>query len=360
MNPLPDAPFILPFQGVVPVLHGPLTRADAGCAIIGRVTLGAGAVLGPFATIRGDGHVVVAGAGLHLGARSTIHIAHEHLGATVGAGVTVGADSVVHACAVGDGCVIEDQVSVLDGSVVGAGSVVARGSVVFPRSVLPAGHWCEGVPAVPLRPVTAAELGALHARIRSVSAQAEGALAVTRWASPAGAPGGYVAATVTGRGELRMGEGSSLWFGCVVDAPVHGVDIAASANVQDNSVLRCTGRAISIGRDSVVGHNVLLHDCALGERVLVGMGSQLAAGTVVGDDVLVAAGSTTTEGQVLESGWQWGGRPARPMSRLDQGKRQMILDAAAVYRDYAREFAAAQAAAGVTTSLVHSSVRVRR
>ncbi|MDP1901473.1 MAG: gamma carbonic anhydrase family protein [Rubrivivax sp.] len=347
MNLPPRAPFLLPFEGVAPVLHGPLARADAGSAILGRVTLGAGATLGPFATIRGDGHVVVAGRDLHLGERSTVHIAHGRYGTMLGDGVTVGSHSVVHACTVGDGCVIEDQVSVLDGSVVGAGSVVAAGSVVFPRSVLPAGHWCEGVPAVPRRPIGAAELSALHERIRGASAHAARSSPAElghRWAGKAT---GYVAATVTGQGELRMAEGSSLWFGCVVDAPRHGVDLGAGANVQDNSLLRCSERAITIGRDCIVGHNVRLHDCRLGERVLVGMGSVLAPGTVVGDDTLVAAGSTTTAGQVLEGGWLWGGRPARRLLPLDEGKRQMIKESADVYRAYAREFAAGQDASSV-------------
>jgi carbonic anhydrase/acetyltransferase-like protein (isoleucine patch superfamily) len=306
------------------------------------VTLGTGAVLGPWATIRADGHVVVAGSDLHLGARSTIHIAHERYGTKLGDGVTVGANSVVHACTLGDACVVEDEVTVLDGSVVGAGSVLARGSVVVPRGVLPPRQWCEGVPAVPVRPVSPAELQALHQRLRAASARAAGDTPAEPWVGDTAA---YVAATVCGQGPLRMGDGASLWFGCVVDAPLHGVGIGTGTNVQDNSTLRCSQRAITIGSDCTVGHNVLLLDCTLGERVLVGMGSVLAPGTVVQDDVLIAAGSTTTAQQVLDGGWQWGGRPARPMSRLDENKRQLILESATIYREYALKFGAAQAAA---------------
>lgn len=72
------------------------------------------------------------------------------------------------------------------------------------------------------------------------------------------------------------------------------------------------------------------------------MGSSLAAGTRVGDDVLVAAGSRTTAGQRLESGWLCGSRPARPISRLSEPMRETILSAADVYVEYAKEFAANQ------------------
>jgi len=342
MNQLPDAPLLLDYRGVAPELRVPVARADTGAAILGRVTLGSGAVLGRFAVLRGDGHVIHVGDDFHLGAHSTVHIAHDLYGTTVGDRVAVGANAVVHACTVGDDCVIEDDVAVLDGSVVGSGSVIACGSVVFPRHELPSGQWCAGVPAVPLRPVTAAELGQLQARVRTPAATAAAQTAETALATGAD---GYVAATVTGRGELRMGAGSSLWFGCVVDAAAPGVVIAAGANVQDNSVLRASEQALVIGTESIVGHNVRLHDCTLGARVLVGMGSVLAPGTEVQDDVLIAAGSTTTRGQALESGWLWGGRPARPLTRLSEHKRQLIQLSAAVYRDYATVFAAAEAAA---------------
>ena len=342
LRPLPEPPLLLAYQGVAPALRAPVARAGAGAAILGRVTLGVRAVLGRFAVLRGDGHVIEVGDDFHLGAHSTVHIAHDLYGTHVGDRVAVGANAVVHACTVGDDCVIEDDVAVLDGSVVGAGSVVARGSVVFPRRQLPPGQWCAGVPAVPLRPVTAAERDRLQARLRAPAAAAPAEAAELTLA-----PGtdGYVAATVTGRGTLALGAGSSLWFGCVVAAAGPGIEIAAGANVQDNSILRTSERALVVGPESIVGHNVQLHDCTLGARVLVGMESVLASGTLVQDDVLIAAGSTTTPGQLLEGGWLWGGRPARPLARLSESKRALIQLSAAVYRDYATAFAAAEAAA---------------
>ena len=346
MNPLPNTPFVLPYHGITPSLQCSTLRAAAGSAVLGRVTLGAGAVLEPFAVLRADGHVIKAGSELHLGAHSTVHIAHAVYGTTIGDRVTIGANAVVHACTVGNDCVIEDDVSILDGSVIGHGSVVARGSVVFPRSELPPGHWCEGVPAVPVRPVDAAELDALHDRIRTRALALPSAVPSTYYLAGASSNAdGYLAATVGGIGEVRMGEGSSLWFGCVVDDGGHGIAIAAGANVQDNSILRSSKRTVTVGKDTTIGHNVLLHDCTVGDLVLVGMGSTLAPGTVVQDNVLLAAGSTTTRGQVMESDWLWGGRPARPIARLDQRKRDLIRQSALTYREYAAEFSLAQEAA---------------
>ncbi|MCE9658305.1 MAG: gamma carbonic anhydrase family protein [Burkholderiales bacterium] len=341
-----ESPLVLAYEGIYPSLKGPLRQGALGSSILGRVTLGAQAVLEPFAVLRGDGHVVSVGAEFYLGLHSTVHIAHARYGATIGEHVTVGANSVVHACTVGDDCVIQDDVSVLDGAMIGSGSVVAAGSVVFPRNVLPPGHWCEGLPATATRPVDPVELQALHVRMRTTPRADSVVAALSTYSSsvPLSDSRGYIAATVTGTGELRMEEGSSLWFGCVVEARNLGVTIGIGSNVQDNSVLRCSEHAITIGEECTIGHNVLLHDCVIGARVLVGMGGALAPGTVVRDDVVVAAGSRTSPRQVLDSGWLWAGRPAIRMSRLDERMRRLIQESAAVYREYALEFALNQAA----------------
>ena len=63
------------------------------------------------------------------------------------------------------------------------------------------------------------------------------------------------------------------------------------------------------------------------------------------NDVLVAAGAETTAGQILDSGWLWGGRPARPLKRLDAARRAMMAETVRHYVDYGHAYRAAQIAA---------------
>jgi gamma-carbonic anhydrase len=63
---------------------------------------------------------------------------------------------------------------------------------------------------------------------------------------------------------------------------------------------------------------------------------------VVQDRVLLAASARTTPGQLLESGWMYGGNPARQMSRLDEGKHALIDIIIGQYCQYARDFLAAE------------------
>jgi carbonic anhydrase/acetyltransferase-like protein (isoleucine patch superfamily) len=349
MSLLHHAPLILPYEGVWPHLQGPLAHAEPGSAILGRVTLGPGAALQACATLRGDGHVIQAGAELFMGRHATVHIAHAVYGTSIGARVSVGRNAVVHACTVADDCVVQDDVAILDGASVGAGSVVAAGSVVFARAVLPAGHWCAGAPAVPVRPIGLDELRAAHAAVRTAAAPSiarcgtrrDGA-GRARQCLPCGhRPLQCAAAPGRRRQSLVRLRGAGAGPG----DPGPGVYLAAGCNVQDNSVIRTGPAGLQIGADCTVGHNVLLHDGVIGARVLIGMGSVLAPGTVVQDQVLLAAGSTTLPGQVLESGWLWGGRTARAIARLDERKLDLIRRSAVTYRAYARGFAQAQAAA---------------
>lgn len=329
-------PCVLPFDGTSPSIGEPARFFERNSAVLGRARIGRDAGLGPFAVIRADGHVVNAGDDFFLGAHGTVHIAHDLYGSTIGDRVTVGRNSIVHACTVSDDCVLEDDVAVLDGAAVGRGSVVAAGSVVFSRTTLPPGHWCEGLPARAVRPLEAGERAAARDRVRAAARTCE--TGPMREFDCSGSDLVYVAGTAVGQARLRMGASGSVWFGCVLHAPVHEIRIGARTNVQDNSVLRTMHRPIEIAADSTIGHNVLLEDCTIGSRTLIGMGSRIAAGTVVQDDVFVAAGTHTTPGQRLDSGSLWGGRPARPIARLGDPLKKVIEHAVGMYCEYATQF----------------------
>ena len=49
-------------------------------------------------------------------------------------------------------------------------------------------------------------------------------------------------------------------------------------------------------------------------------------------------GATTEPGQVLESGWMWGGRPAKPISRLDDARRAGMASNISNYCGYSQVF----------------------
>jgi len=334
------APLILSYTGVSPSFAGPLAYAGAGSAVLGRVTLGRNAWLGALSVIRADGHFVRAGDDLHLGARSTLHINHEIHPCIVGDRVTIGENACVHACTVGSDVVVGDGVVILDGATVEDNVVLEAGATVFPGKTVPGGFLYAGSPAAPVGPPATGEVAERRARV----VQGRGPDRATAPRATAGDtsdlhPSVFIAGTASVKGRLIAAEGASVWYSNRFDAGPAAITLGARTNVQDNTVIRCaTPQGVTLGRNSTVGHNVTIHDCVIGDETLIGIGSTVAEGTVIGDRVLLAAAAKTSPGQVLESGWLYAGSPARQRMPLDEGKLMLTRLIVGLYCQYAQDF----------------------
>ena len=85
-------------------------------------------------------------------------------------------------------------------------------------------------------------------------------------------------------GDVEIGEDSSVWPCAVIRGDVHYIRIGARTNIQDGSmlhVMRDTNPLV-LGDDVTVGHSVTLHGCTIESRCLIGMGSIILNGAVIG------------------------------------------------------------------------------
>lgn len=335
-------PYILPYDSIQPRFAGENRLCGHGSCVLGKVEIGARALLGTNSVIRADGHYVHIGDSFCLGENGTVHIAHDLYPTHIGDRVTVGQNAVVHACDVGNDCVIEDDAVILDGSTVENGVVVEKGAVVFPRSKLESSHVYAGVPAKPVRAIGSDECEARAAQLREEVARS--ILAGEEAPSPrVNLPDDvFIARTATLNGAVELESGASIFYGCQLEANDFTIRIGHDVNMQDNTRIRCEAGDFTIGASSTIGHNADLYDCRIGERSLIGIGCTVNSGTIVNDDVLLAAGAVTEPGQNLESGWIWAGRPARPLAKLDDAKREMMHGIIGHYRNYAEAFSKAQ------------------
>ena len=333
----------LPYGGETPVFASRPVWCGRDSTVIGSARIGAQAWLGDAAVIRADGQPVVLGDRFWLGHRSTVHIATFDQGTTCGDRVTVGRNSVIHACTLGSDVVVEDDVVILDGASVGDGAVIEAGATVFPRAELAGGFAYAGSPARPVRPIELGEVAERAERIRERSAEGIGPDSDPPQEID---PDVFVARTARLRGRVGLGAGASVLFCCALEAEAGPIVVGADTNIQDNTVIRSRGEGVVIGRDTTIAHNVRIADCRIGARSLIGIGAVVAPGTLIADDVMLAAGATTDPGQILESGYLWGGRPARILSPLDADRRTMMLRIVESYCQHGRDYRRAQEEAG--------------
>ena len=92
------------------------------------------------------------------------------------------------------------------------------------------------------------------------------------------APGAHVV------GDVTLGENVGIWYNAVVRGDTGSIFIDDNSNVQDNSTLHTgEGHSIHIGKGVSIGHNAVVHGCTVGDNTVVGMGSIILNGAVVGE-----------------------------------------------------------------------------
>lgn len=134
----------------------------------------------------------------------------------------------------------------------------------------------------------------------------------------------YVDESAVVIGDVEIGDDSSVWPVCVIRGDSNSIRVGKRTNIQDGTVIHVThaydaapsGYAVVIGDNVSIGHNVTVHGCTIEDRSLIGMGCTILDGAIVRSEVLLGAGSLVTEGQELESGYLWLGRPARRVRQL--------------------------------------------
>jgi carbonic anhydrase/acetyltransferase-like protein (isoleucine patch superfamily) len=91
------------------------------------------------------------------------------------------------------------------------------------------------------------------------------------------------------------------------------------------------GFPLKIGDDCVIGHNVVLHGCAIAANSLIGMGAVVLNGVRIGKNCLVGAGAVVTEGKEFPDNSLILGTPARAVRALDEKAAQAIRQDADMY-----------------------------
>jgi carbonic anhydrase/acetyltransferase-like protein (isoleucine patch superfamily) len=139
-------------------------------------------------------------------------------------------------------------------------------------------------------------------------------------------------------GNVTLAEGTNIWYGAVLRGDSDSITIGKNTNIQDNAVVHVdAGIPTVIGDDVTVGHGAIVHGCTVSNNVLVGMGSIILDGAFIEENVIVGAGTLIPPGKVIPSGSLVVGSPGKVVRTLTDDERNKIKKSAHHYVELAEK-----------------------
>lgn len=149
----------------------------------------------------------------------------------------------------------------------------------------------------------------------------------------------YVAEGAKIIGNVKIGEGSSVWYSAVIRGDSNSIVIGKNTNVQDNAVLHTShSHALNIGDNVTIGHGAIVHGCTIGNNVMIGMGAIVLDGAVIEDNCIIGAGALVTQNKRMEEGSLVFGNPAKVIREVTEEEKESILENAKAYVLEAKEY----------------------
>lgn len=139
-------------------------------------------------------------------------------------------------------------------------------------------------------------------------------------------------------GQVTVGLGSSIWYGCVVRADLERIEIGRDVNVQDGSILHADpGLPVILGDGVSLGHGAIVHGAVVEADSLIGMRATVLNGARIGTGSVVAAGAVVPPGMAVPPRSLVVGIPARVRKETGETEREMIAETTREYRRLSTE-----------------------
>jgi len=137
--------------------------------------------------------------------------------------------------------------------------------------------------------------------------------------------GVYVARGAVVVGDVTLGDFSSVWFNAVLRGDINRIVVGHHTNIQDNAVLHleCELPCV-VGSYVTIGHSAIVHACTVEDETLIGMGSVILDGAVIGRHCLVGARALVTPRTQIPEGSLVLGSPAKVIRQLTSEEKAGI------------------------------------
>lgn len=135
----------------------------------------------------------------------------------------------------------------------------------------------------------------------------------------------FIAPSATIIGQVTLDKNVTIWPNAVIRGDIAPIEIGANSNVQDNVTIHIHHDVIcKIGCYVSIGHNAVLHSCAIDDNVVIGMGSTLLNHSRVAKNCIVGANSLVTQTTPYAEGCLIMGSPAKVVRPLTEQELNYI------------------------------------
>jgi carbonic anhydrase/acetyltransferase-like protein (isoleucine patch superfamily) len=139
---------------------------------------------------------------------------------------------------------------------------------------------------------------------------------------PALGEGVFIAPSATVVGDVRLGDGCSVWYGSVLRGDINFISIGEGTNLQDGVIGHLADEfPLEVGKYVTVGHGAVIHACVIEDECLIGMNATVLDGARIGRQSIVAAGTVVPQGMQVPEGSLVAGVPAVTRRTLSPDRR---------------------------------------
>jgi carbonic anhydrase/acetyltransferase-like protein (isoleucine patch superfamily) len=149
-------------------------------------------------------------------------------------------------------------------------------------------------------------------------------------------PTAFVSETAYIVGEVTIGENASIWPGAVIRGDFGSISIGKNTAIEDNCIVHSWD--CIIGDNVLVGHGAVIHCKSIGDGCMVGIKAVLLQGAEVGEKCFIAAGALITPNTKIPPHSLVMGSPAKVKEELSQEKLSMMIMGNDAYVQLGREY----------------------
>lgn len=138
----------------------------------------------------------------------------------------------------------------------------------------------------------------------------------------------FIAPNATVVGNVIIKKSTSIWFNTVIRGDVNAITIGENSNIQDNVVVHCTFEksVTSIGNNVSIGHGAVIHGCTIKDNAMIGMNAVVMDNAVINSHSIIAAGAVVLENTITESGFIYAGIPAKKVKKADPETLKFLIE----------------------------------